>query len=95
MEDFIRVVRWYYDPANRDEAIKVVSEQSKMPEPVLRRYIFTKDDNYRSLDALPELKPLQNNWKAMRDFNLLKQDLNVEDYADLSIAKEAAARLAK
>lgn len=95
MEDFIRVVRWYYDPANRDEAIKVVSEQSKMPEPVLRRYIFTKDDNFRSLDALPELKPLQNNWKAMRDFNLLKQDLNVEDYADLSIAKEAAARLAK
>ena len=95
MEDFIRVVRWYYDPANRDEAIKVVSEQSKMPEAVLRRYIFTKEDNFRSLDALPELKPIQNNWKAMRDFNLLKQDMNVEDHADLSIAKEAAARLAK
>ena len=95
MEDFIRVVRWYYDPANRDELIKIVAEASKTPEAVLRRYIFTKGDNYRSLDALPDLKAIQNNWAAMKELGLIKQELNVNEYADLSIAKEAAERLKK
>ena len=95
MEDFIRIVRWYYDPANRDEAIKIISEASKMPEPVLRRFIFTKQDNYRSLDALPTLNVIQSNWAAMKDLGLIRQELKIEDYADLSIVTEAAARLAK
>ena len=95
MEDFIRVVRWYYDPANRDESIKIVSEASKVPEPVLRRYIFSKGDNYRSLDALPDLTVIQKNWAAMKELGLMRQEMNVNDYADLSIVKEAAARLKK
>jgi NitT/TauT family transport system substrate-binding protein len=93
MEDFLRVVRWYFDPANRDEAIKIVSEASKTPEPVLRRYIFTNGDNYRSLDGLPDLKVIQNNWAAMKELGLIRQELNVNDHADLSIVKEAAERL--
>jgi NitT/TauT family transport system substrate-binding protein len=95
MEDFLRVVRWYYDPANRDESIKIVSEASKVPEAVLRRYIFTQRDNYRSLDALPDLGIIQKNWAAMKELGLTKQELNVNDYADLSVVKEAAARLKK
>ena len=95
MEDFIRVVRWYYDPANRDEAIKIISESSKVPEAVLSRYIFTKSDNYRSLDALPDLTVIQKNWTAMKELGLIRRELNVNDYADLSIVKEAAGRLKK
>lgn len=93
MEDFLRVVRWYYDPANRDESIRIVSEASKVPEAVLRRYIFTKSDNYRSLDALPDLTVIQNNWTAMKELGLTRQVLKANDYADLSIVKEAATRL--
>jgi NitT/TauT family transport system substrate-binding protein len=95
MEDFIRVVRWYYDPANRDESIKIVSEASKVPEAVLRRYIFSNADNFRSLDAMPDLTVIQKNWAAMKEIGLIRQELKVNDYSDLSIVKEAAGRLGK
>ena len=95
LEDFIRMVRWYYDPANRDASIKIVAEASKTPEEVLRRYIFTKEDNFRSMDAMPDLKVIQSNMQAQFELGFTRQVLKVEDYADLSLVKEAAARLAK
>ena len=95
LEDFLRVVRWYYDPKNKAEAIKIIAEASKTPDNVLERYIFTKADNYRNLDGLPDLKAIQANWAAQKELGLSKQELRVEDYADLSLVKEAAARLAK
>lgn len=95
LEDFIRMVRWYYDPANRDASIKIVAEASKTPEEVLRRYIFTKEDNFRSMDAMPDLKVIQSNMQVQFELGFTRQVLKVEDYADLSLVKEAAARLAK
>lgn len=93
LEDWLRVLHYYYDPKNRDEAIKVVSEASKVPEPVLRRYIFTQQDNYRNMDGLPDLAVFTKNWAAMKELGLIKQDININDHADLSLIKEAAARL--
>jgi sulfonate transport system substrate-binding protein len=93
MEDFLRVVRWYYDPANRTDAIKIISEANKVPVPVLDRYLFTKADNYRNLDGLPDLKVIQSNIHAMKELGFAKTELNINDYADLSLVKEAAARL--
>ena len=93
MEDYLRVIRWYYNPANRKEAIEIVSEASKMPVPVLDTYLFTKRDNYRNLDGLPSLPAIQSNMKVQKDLGLTKSEINVEEHADLSMIKEAAARL--
>jgi sulfonate transport system substrate-binding protein len=93
MEDFLRVVRWYYDPANRTESIRIISEANKQPISVLERYIFTKADNYRNLDGLPDLKVIQSNMDAMKALGFTKTVLKIDDYADLSLVKEAAARL--
>lgn len=92
-EDFLRVARAYYDPKNRDESIKIASDQSKIPEEVLRRYIFTNRDSYRNLDGLADLNALQTNFAAMKDLGLVRQELNANDHADLSLVKEAAARI--
>ena len=93
LEDFLRVARWYYDPKNRDEAIKIVSEISKVPAEALRGFIFTDRDNYRNMDGLPDLNVIQSNWAVMKELGLSRRDLNINDYADLSLMKEAAARL--
>jgi sulfonate transport system substrate-binding protein len=93
MEDFLRVVRWYYDPANRTESIKAISETNKVPVEVLERYIFTKKDNYRNLDGLPDLQVIQDNMRAQREIGLAKSEININDYADLTLVREAAARL--
>lgn len=95
MEDYLRVIRWYYDPANRQAAIEIVSEASKMPVPVLNTYLFTKRDNYRNLDGLPDLAAIQSNMKVQKDLGFTKSEINVAEHADLSMIKEAAARLKK
>jgi hypothetical protein len=60
---------------------------------VLERYIFTKADNYRNLDGLPDLKVIQSNMDAMKALGFTKTVLKIDDYADLSLVKEAATRL--
>jgi NitT/TauT family transport system substrate-binding protein len=95
LEDFLRVVRWYYDPANYDEAVKIISKASKTPEAVLKRYIFTKRDNYRNLDGLPDLAVIQRNMEEQHELGFTDRVLDIKKYADLSLIKEAAARLKK
>jgi sulfonate transport system substrate-binding protein len=95
LEDFLRMTRWYFDEKNREESIKLISEANKVPVETLKRYIFTKKDNYRSMDALPNLKEIQANMEKQKEVGFTKTVLDVEKFADLSLVKEAAARLKK
>jgi ABC-type nitrate/sulfonate/bicarbonate transport system substrate-binding protein len=93
LEDYLRVVRWYFDQANRKEAIELVSQANKLPVAVLDKYLFTKKDNYRDMDGLPDLKAIQSNMQVQYDLGFTKTLINAEEYSDLSLVKEAAARL--
>jgi len=93
LEDYLRVIRWYYDPANRAAAIKIISGANKLPPEVLERYIFTKKDNYRNLDGLPDLDVIQHNMHEQQEMGFTKTEIDIHKYADLSLVKEAAARL--
>jgi sulfonate transport system substrate-binding protein len=96
MEDAIRVMRWFQDPQNHAAAVKIAVDMTKIPAPVWNSWLFVKGkDYYRSPDALPDLKALQANIEAQRAVGLLKSDIQVAKYADLGIAREAAARLRK
>jgi sulfonate transport system substrate-binding protein len=57
-EDHIRAVRWFLDPKNRDEALAITAEVSKLPTEKLA-FAFTKEDFYHSPDARPELASVQ------------------------------------
>lgn len=93
LEDYIRALRWCWDPAHREEAIARVAAATKQPAERLAQYIFTHKDNYQDLSALPDLKALAANIRAQKDLGLVKAELDVPAYADLSLAKEAAARI--
>ena len=56
-------------------------------------WVFTKQDNYRSRDMLPNLKVLQQNVNLVRDLGFVKQSVDVSKHADLSLVQEAAKRL--
>lgn len=58
LEDYLRIVRWYFEPGNRKEAIQIVSQASKVPAAVLDAYIFTKKDHYRDMNGLPSVPNL-------------------------------------
>ncbi len=91
MEDVIRSVRWYMNPANHAAALELVGAFTKQkPENIGR--IFTNDDVYRDLNGEPNLAAIQSNLKSMYDLGFLPRPVDINQYADLSIVHEAAAR---
>lgn len=94
MEDLLRVARWYLDPKNHDEVAKIASKITKVP-PERFGWVFTKADCFRDPDLLPDLDALQRNVDTTQELGFVKNKIDVKKYADLSLAKEAAARLKK
>jgi NitT/TauT family transport system substrate-binding protein len=92
MEDSLRIVRWYLDPANHKEVAEICAKMTKQP-PERFGWVFTKQDNYRSPDMLPNLKVLQQNVNLVHDLGFVKQSVDVSKHADLSLVQEAAKRL--
>jgi NitT/TauT family transport system substrate-binding protein len=93
MEDYLRSLRWYIDPANHAAAIKIVADFTKQPPERYESWLLTKKDQYRNPDGEPNLTAMQHNIDVQRELGFLKTDVKVKDYADLRIVKEAANRL--
>jgi NitT/TauT family transport system substrate-binding protein len=92
MEDILRIERWYLDPKNHDEVAQIASHFLKVP-PERFGWLFTQQDYYRDRDGLPDLTALQHNVDTAAELGFFKPGIVVGNYADLSIVKEAAARL--
>jgi sulfonate transport system substrate-binding protein len=92
LEDTIRAVRWYTDPKNHDEATAIVARLIKAP-PERVGWAFGSRDQFRDPNGLPNLTALQSNLEQQKKVGLLKDDIDVKTYADLSMVEEAAKRL--
>ncbi len=92
MSDVLRARRFYLDPANHDEVVAIISKFTKQPPHFFAGWVFTKKDNYRDPDALPNLQAMQSNINLQKELGFLKNSVDVEKYSDLSITKEAGAR---
>lgn len=92
-EDWIVALRWYLDPKNRDEAIKIISDYTKVPPSGFSRWLFTHDDLYRDADHRANLVALQSNLDVQQQLGIQKTHIDVKQYADNSIVDEAAKRL--
>jgi NitT/TauT family transport system substrate-binding protein len=93
MEDVLRARRFYLDPKNHKEAVEIVSKFTKQPSEFFEDWVFTNKDNYRDPEALPNLPAMQSNINKQKELGFLKNDVDVPNHADLSIAKEAGDRL--
>jgi ABC-type nitrate/sulfonate/bicarbonate transport system substrate-binding protein len=93
MEDVLRIVRWYVDPANHKEAVEIAARFTKQPPERFDPWLFTAKDYYRDRNMLPNLDALQANIKTQKELGFLKSDFDVRKYSDLSIVEEAGKRL--
>jgi len=91
-EDAIRATRWLSDPKNHDAVVEIAARLTKQPAAQLD-YVFGKSDLYRDADMLPNVGNLQRAVDAQYEVGFLKTKLEVRPYADLSLVKEAAARI--
>src|SRR4051812_32335940 len=92
MEDMLRIERWFLDPANHAEAMKIAAKVTKQP-PERFDWLFTKRDYYRNPDMIPDLKALQSNINLTHELGFIKPPMDVSKYTDLSLVEEAAKRL--
>jgi sulfonate transport system substrate-binding protein len=94
MEDYLHALKYLSDPANHAEAVELLTRVTKQKPSLFEGWAFTKDDYYRDPAALADLDALQANIDLQHKLGFVKAPLDVKKYADFSIAKEAAQRLA-
>jgi NitT/TauT family transport system substrate-binding protein len=94
MTDLLRVVHWYLDPKNHQAVAEIASKLTKAPADRFG-WLFTKQDNYRDPNMVPDLEALQHNVDTVRELGFVKKHLDIKAHSDLSLVKEAAARLKK
>jgi sulfonate transport system substrate-binding protein len=95
LEDSLRFTRWALDPKNRDEFVAMTAKAMKVPSENLAPYIYTAKDLYKDPHGLPNMTALQANIDLLHELGFFPSSFKVVDYADLSLIKEADARLAK
>jgi sulfonate transport system substrate-binding protein len=94
LADSIRARRFWIDPANHAEAVKLAADFSKQPAEQLDPWLFTKaGDYYRDPNGFPNLDALQKNIDLQQQLGFLKASLDVSKYTDLSLIKAASAAL--
>lgn len=93
MEDVIRARQFYLDPANREEAIAIVTEFTKQPRNFYDSWVFTEEDAFRDPEAKPNVTALQSNIDLQFEAGFLKSKLDVAPLVDLSLVEAAAARI--
>lgn len=92
LEDAIRVVHYLTDPKNHDAVVRLAAEVAGAP-PSRLDYVYTKNDLYRDPDMMPDLASFQRAIDIQHKMGFLAHRLDVNRYADLSLVKEADARL--
>jgi ABC-type nitrate/sulfonate/bicarbonate transport system substrate-binding protein len=95
LEDNMRMRRWMLDPATRKDAIRLLSDVSKVPSEKYAGWVYSSKDYYYDPDARVDVKRLQKNIDDMKRANIVPAAIDVAPYVDLSLADEAAARVGK
>jgi NitT/TauT family transport system substrate-binding protein len=97
MEDALRQERWYFDPANHAEAVKIAAAVTKSPPERWDSWLFRKDgqngDYYRNPDGRIDAEALQKVIDLQVQHGFLKQPIDVKNYVDFSLVDEAVKRL--
>jgi sulfonate transport system substrate-binding protein len=93
LEDYLRELHWYWDPAHHAEAIKAVTAFTRTPATLWDSWLFTKGDLYHDPNGTPDLDALQNNISAAHGLGFVPKELDPHKYADLTMVEDAAKRL--
>ena len=94
LEDYVRAFHWYLDPANRAEAVQIVSRITKVPVATYDSWLFLPQKGiYYDHNARPNLDAVTANIHEEHELGLVKEDLDARKYADLSLLEAAIARV--
>jgi sulfonate transport system substrate-binding protein len=85
LADYVDGLAWFYDPANREKAIQLVSDFTKSSKDVLNSYFATGRDYYRDPDACVSSQSIQKPLDAMFEEKLIDRRIDVTKYLNVSL----------
>ena len=94
LEDHMRMRQWMTstDPKIREQVLHVTSELTKQPPEAFADWVYTNKDQYRDPLLRIDVARLQKNIDDLVEIGVLKQNIDVSKYVDMSLADEAAKR---
>lgn len=93
LEDYMRAVRWFYDPKNREEALAITADVTKLPKERLA-FAFSKTGFYNSPDLRPDIALAQKEIGESVELGVLPKPVELSPkYVDLSLIEEAKKRI--
>ena len=95
LEDTMLLTRWYTDPRNHAEAVKIASDFAKAPPALFDNWLFTERDYFRDPNLEPNLEGSQRALNYMVEFGFMKSTIDLRKYVDLSYLEEARKRVNK
>ncbi|HXP77013.1 MAG TPA: ABC transporter substrate-binding protein [Stellaceae bacterium] len=93
LEDNMRMRRWMFDPKTRMDAVRQLADATKVPAAQYADWVYTKGDYYYDPHAMVDVGLLQKNVDDMKTAGIIPAAIDVKPYVDLSLAREAQARL--
>src|SRR4030088_2234420 len=93
LEDNQRMRRWMLDPKTRPDAIRLLSDVSKVPVERYADWVYSEKDYYYDPKAMVDVRRLQKNVDDMKRAGIVPAAIDVAPYVDQSLAEEPAARI--
>jgi NitT/TauT family transport system substrate-binding protein len=91
LADYVDGLAWFYDRANRDKAIEIVSAFTKSPKEVLDSYFATDRDYYRDPSGCVSAESIQKPLDAMFGEKLVNRSIDASKYTNLSYLPKPCA----
>jgi sulfonate transport system substrate-binding protein len=91
LADYVDGLAWFYDRANREQAIQIVSDFTKSPKEVLNSYFATDRDYYRDPSGCVAGQAIQKPLDAMFEEKLISRSVDVSQYINLSFLPKPCA----
>jgi sulfonate transport system substrate-binding protein len=83
LADYVEGLRWFYDSANRTQAVTLAASLTKMSPAVLDNYMMTTHDYFRDRNACVSAKTIQSPIDAMATVGLLDKPVQIADYVSM------------
>ena len=93
-EDAIRIIRWYWDPANHAAVVTLVAKLSGQKPENLDSWLFVNGkDNHRDINGIPNIDAIQKNFEVQKSLGLVNEIIDAKKHSDLTLIGDALKRL--
>ena len=83
LADYVTGLHWFYDSANRQQAVTLAAGLTKTPPAVLDSYMMTARDYFRDPNACVGAKTIQSPINAMATVGLLDKPVEIAEYVSM------------